>query len=230
MPENENGVVFIFALAARKLRFEVDKVQSPFPDCRARWGKRNVRIEFEFRSRNFETHGHSSRGCDLIVCWKHDWPGVPAGLEVIELRKAFGLDRDVWSVAYQERFWSNLPNSREPTGLWSVPSRAGPDDLLLVYRSGTASEEGAITDVFRVHTPVERVKDPGWRAEPDWMASIQLVATLRRPLTYSRMKKLGIAGGLESRPNRTGNWPGIYKEIQRSCSPSHSLKRYTPIP
>ena len=78
---------------------------------------------------------------------------------------------------------------------WSVPSRAGPDDLLLVYRSGTASEEGAITDVFRVHTPVERVKDPGWRAEPDWMASIQLVATLRRPLTYSRLKKLGSQGG-----------------------------------
>jgi hypothetical protein len=44
-----------------------------------------VRIEFEFRSRTFRDHGHDPDGCDLIVCWEHNWPECP--LEVVELRK-----------------------------------------------------------------------------------------------------------------------------------------------
>jgi hypothetical protein len=37
---------------------------------------RRVRIEFEFRSKSFHDHGHDPAGCDLVVCWKHDWPGA----------------------------------------------------------------------------------------------------------------------------------------------------------
>jgi len=44
-----------------------------------------VRIEFEYESRNFLKHMHPANGCDLIVCWRHNWPECP--LEVIELRK-----------------------------------------------------------------------------------------------------------------------------------------------
>ncbi|MEM2988122.1 MAG: hypothetical protein QXK26_03675, partial [Candidatus Bathyarchaeia archaeon] len=61
-----------------------------FPDCEAkrqmdRKGERwqRVRIEFEYLSSDFKRHGHPVEGCDLIVCWKHDWPECP--LEVIEL-------------------------------------------------------------------------------------------------------------------------------------------------
>jgi len=43
-----------------------------------------VRIEFEFESRNFRTHGHNPAECDVVVCWKHNWPECP--LEVLELR------------------------------------------------------------------------------------------------------------------------------------------------
>jgi len=28
------------------------------------------------------------KGCDMIICWKHNWPECP--LEVLELRKFFG--------------------------------------------------------------------------------------------------------------------------------------------
>lgn len=88
-PINEYGVVFLFGMIARELGFTVESVQAPYPDCEAkretksgRWQR--VRIEFEFRSRNFKDHGHDQSGCDLIVCWEHDWPDCP--IEVVELR------------------------------------------------------------------------------------------------------------------------------------------------
>ena len=48
-----------------------------------RWQR--VRIEFEYLNRNFLAHMHPLSGCELIVCWEHNWPDCP--LEVIELKK-----------------------------------------------------------------------------------------------------------------------------------------------
>ena len=45
-------------------------------------------IEFEYESRNFLRHLHDPSQCDIIVCWKHNWPECP--LEVIELSKIGG--------------------------------------------------------------------------------------------------------------------------------------------
>ncbi|MGH9565382.1 MAG: hypothetical protein ACRD4I_05330 [Candidatus Angelobacter sp.] len=45
-------------------------------------------IEFEFESRNFLTHGHDERQCDLIVCWKHNWEDCP--INVLELSTMVG--------------------------------------------------------------------------------------------------------------------------------------------
>ena len=44
-----------------------------------------VRIEFEVDSRGFLKHRHKKAGCDLIVCWRHNWPKCPRSIEVIEL-------------------------------------------------------------------------------------------------------------------------------------------------
>lgn len=91
-PTNEQGVVFLFGMVSRELGFLVEAVHASFPDCEAkrlvdrtnnRWQR--VRIEFEFRSRNFLDHGHDPTKCDLIVCWQHNWPECP--LEVVELRR-----------------------------------------------------------------------------------------------------------------------------------------------
>ena len=92
-PVNEAGVVFAFGVLARRLGFVVHRVQTEFPDCEAmrRMAKgqwQRVRIEFEYESRNFVKHGHDKNGCDLIVCWTHNWEGCP--LEVVELRKVVG--------------------------------------------------------------------------------------------------------------------------------------------
>ncbi len=88
-PTNEMGVVFLFGTLAKELGFMVIRLQSEFPDCEAfrevepgRW--QWVQIEFENESRNFLAHGHKLDGCDLLVCWKHNWEGCP--LEVVELK------------------------------------------------------------------------------------------------------------------------------------------------
>jgi hypothetical protein len=72
------------------LGYVVESVQAGFPDCEAKrqigpksWQR--VNIEFEFESRNFREHGHPLTGCDVIVCWRHNWPDCPAHIEVLEL-------------------------------------------------------------------------------------------------------------------------------------------------
>jgi hypothetical protein len=92
-PVNEQGVVFLFGAMAEKLGFVVLRIQTEFPDCEAlmqveedRWER--VRIEFEYESRNFLKHMHEVSGCDMIVCWRHNWPECP--MEVVELRGEIG--------------------------------------------------------------------------------------------------------------------------------------------
>lgn len=96
-PTNENGVIFAFGSVAKKLGYSILRIQAAFPDCLAlrqvepnRWML--VRIEFEYESRNFLTHMHELDGCDLIVCWKHNWPECP--LEVLALEKVLGEGGD----------------------------------------------------------------------------------------------------------------------------------------
>lgn len=91
-PVNEIGVMFVFALLARRMGFVIEVLRSQFPDCEARFevepGRwQRVRIEFEFESLGFRNHRHDPEGCDIIVCWRHNWPGCPKNLVVIELSK-----------------------------------------------------------------------------------------------------------------------------------------------
>jgi HNH endonuclease len=89
-PVNEQGVVLLFGMVAKELGYLVESVQKGFPDCEAkrqigpdRWQR--VNIEFEFESRNFRDHGHPVDGCDVIVCWRHNWAECPKQIEVVEL-------------------------------------------------------------------------------------------------------------------------------------------------
>ncbi|HEY6945649.1 MAG TPA: hypothetical protein VI431_10960, partial [Candidatus Acidoferrum sp.] len=91
-PVNEQGVALLFGMLAEDLGYMIEAVQSGFPDCEAkrqivpgRWQR--VLIEFEFESKNFCEHGHAVNGCDLIVCWRHNWPDCPKHIEVLELSR-----------------------------------------------------------------------------------------------------------------------------------------------
>jgi hypothetical protein len=89
-PINEQGVVFLFGMLAAELGFIVESIQDGFPHCDAKLRRQDgtfegVRIEFEFRSSEFQRHDHDPAGCDFIVCWKHDRPECPRPLLVIKL-------------------------------------------------------------------------------------------------------------------------------------------------
>jgi hypothetical protein len=93
-PINELGVILAFGMVAEELGYSIESVAADFPDCTGRrriadgrW--EDVRIEFEYRSNNFRRHGHVRDGCDVIVCWEHDWQGCP--LEVLELKSAIAI-------------------------------------------------------------------------------------------------------------------------------------------
>ena len=90
-PVNESGVSMLFAMLAVQLGFQIERVQTEFPDVVAvrevqpgKWQR--VNIEVEFNSRNFVAHGHPMNGCDVIVCWRHNWEECPVRIEVVELR------------------------------------------------------------------------------------------------------------------------------------------------
>jgi len=89
-PVNELGVVYLFGVLHETFDFKIESIQAGFPDCLARrkigpnrWEE--VRIEFEYESRSFVTHGHDPDGTDVIVCWRHNWADCPEKIEVIEL-------------------------------------------------------------------------------------------------------------------------------------------------
>ncbi|MCY2929105.1 MAG: hypothetical protein NTV86_06345 [Planctomycetota bacterium] len=91
-PTYEMEVVSMFSVVAEELGFEIVCQRGEFPDCEAQRripGRRKrykkCLIEFELDSSDFRPHGHSPKGCDLIVCWKHDWEQCP--VEVLELRE-----------------------------------------------------------------------------------------------------------------------------------------------
>ncbi len=95
-PLNEKGVAYLFGMISHELGFIIEGLGAESPDCE---GKRcldttnnqweQVKIDFEYKSSDFEAHGHSENESDIIVCWIHDWNECP--LEVLELRSTIKL-------------------------------------------------------------------------------------------------------------------------------------------
>jgi len=146
--ENELGVVFLFASVAKRLQFRIEKIRAAYPDCiayrHAGDREKRVRIEFEYRSSSFRRHGHDADDCDCVVCWDDDWPNAPARLEVIELKRFFGVPFKVWIQAAIKSQWTYL-DTRDRLN-WALSRRVTHGDLLLMYRGFPRC---AITDFFR---------------------------------------------------------------------------------
>jgi hypothetical protein len=123
-PNNELGVVFLFSdLARRRYGLRVERVQAGFPDCVAYRGTKRIRIEFEYRARNFVTHGHDPKGCDWIVCWINDWLRCPETIHVVELRREYGLGFNTWIVPIAGDESAAL-DAMKHNPSWSAPSAA----------------------------------------------------------------------------------------------------------
>lgn len=141
-PVNELGVVYLFGVLHDVFDFEIESIQAGFPDCIARrrigsgrWEE--LRIEFEFESKSFPTHGHDAAQADIIVCWHHNWRECPAHLEVIDLsslvRGAEALSRGIHSKRKKLSDWQLFAQKHRLAGksfseiskLWKVRKGSG---------------------------------------------------------------------------------------------------------
>jgi len=231
-PDNEQGVVFLFSgLARKKFGLRVERVQTGFPDCIAYTAKKRIRIEFEYRSRNFKAQGHNRRGCDWIVCWIHDWPSAPRNLVIKELRREFGLGFNVWFQPVSGKYREILAKTRS-NHLWSVPSGAHEGDLLLYYRT---APDKFVRDVFRLSGPVRYVT-AGWKAGKDWMGPIRRVCTLAAPVhlqdfrDHCALRTAGfVRGSMRGRYRASEYWPDLFRLIVgRNPSVAKKLAKYGP--
>jgi hypothetical protein len=233
-PSNELGVVFLFAEWAKKRRIRVESIQAAFPDCiaymKTQRGERKVRIEFEFKSRSFKTHRHHVAGCDWIVCWEHNWVDAPSSLEVIELRKEFGLGFNVWVSPVDSPHKEKLASF--VAGNWSVPSQANKGDLQLFYLT---SPEKSISYVYKLQERAAHVP-AGFRSGMDYRAEIRRVAVLEAPVFLEDLRShriLSTAGfvrsNMRTRHNATEYWPYLYDLIINRNPKLHKpLSKFSP--
>lgn len=234
-PANELGVVFLFAHLAKRWRLRVDTIRPEFPDCiayqKTQHGEKRIRIEFEYKSRNFKTHRHDPKKCDWIVCWEHNWPEAPRSLEIVELRREFGLGFNIWIVPINSPYKEVLSEISQ-SGKWSAPSQAHKGDLVLFYLT---RPEMCIAHVFRLDERASKV-GAHWKGGQDYMASVRKVCTLDAPIFLEDMRRHRVLstasfvrGQMRGRPNATEYWPYLYGLIiRRNPSLKHRLKDYAP--
>lgn len=95
-PQTEQEGIILFGKLSQHLKMRIEYVGKPFPDAliRVKEGNRwtTKAAEFELNSSDFERHGHlksmkKGKGCDMIICWKHDWTEKPRNLQIVEIRK-----------------------------------------------------------------------------------------------------------------------------------------------
>jgi hypothetical protein len=236
-PDNELGVVFLFSKIAKRLQFRIEQIHSAYPDCIAYIpagdSEKRVTIEFEFRSSSFRAHRHDAKKCDYIVCWHHDWPGVPARIKVISLKQWYGAPFKVWiQVAIKsQHHWLDEVNRIN----WALSPRVTSGDLLLMYRG---YPECRITDVFRYSGTQLKRGAAGWREGECYGGKIERVCKLEAPIFLSDMRNhrvLRTAGFIRGNMQGTGGllvseyWAYLY-EMLCARNPKHRsvLAKFAP--
>ena len=210
-PTNEQGVVFLFGRLAPRLGFNIEQVQTQFPDCTAQRHGRKCAIEFEYNASDYEIHGHPPRGADVVVCWDNDWKVRPkryGHLEIITLREEVGMRYYFATSAAKER-WKFLDDDK---GIkWDVPKYSGVNDLVVMYRRSPTSE---IRDLWRIVGPFYQDKEWGFLAE------MEIITRLDKPITFDALRKdvttrsLGaVRKRFQGPTDITADWGRLYRKI-----------------
>ena len=115
-PVNEQGVVYLFGVLHDFFDFQVESIQQGFPDCTARrkigtdrWEE--LRIEFEFESKQFLAHRHDPESIDVIVCWRDNWPDRPKHINVIALAEL---------IPEAQNLVKAIKKNQKPLSAWQV--------------------------------------------------------------------------------------------------------------
>jgi hypothetical protein len=236
-PDSEMGVVYLFANIAKKLQFRIEAIRCAYPDCIAyrQVGDREkrVRIEFEFRSSNFKAHGHDPKQCDCIICWHHDWHAVPRHIEVIELKRFFGVPFKVWiqvAVKSQQHWLDELDRIH-----WVLSPRVTPGDLLLMYRGHPTC---SITDIFTFvgNGKVYAGGGDGDRKRDWYSGTVERICKLDAPVFLDDMRSHRvlstasfIRSNMQGRLMVSEYWPYLYAMLN-DRNPKHrrTLAKFAP--
>jgi hypothetical protein len=167
----------------------------------------------------------------MIVCWEHNWPDVPKGLQVIELRREFGLGFNVW-IQPVGGIYRDVLSETNYNSQWSVPSLAHKNDLILYYHT---RPDRCIKDIFQLADSVTYIK-AGWKPGKDYMGPIRRVCGLKAPIfledlkVHRILKTSGfVRGNMQGRPNATEYWPHLYDMIvRRNPEARRGLKKFAP--
>lgn len=234
-PENELGVVFLFSHIRKRYGIgQIEMIKASFPDCVAykRVGNKlkKIRIEFEYKSKNFKTHGHLYKGCDWIVCWENNWPDAPKSLEIVELRKEYLKGFNVWIQAQGLSYMDRLVKSKEDN--WSVKETSRTGDLILFYFK---LPEAKISCIYRIVSFPKQGR-AGWKSGMDYFAKIRRVAILKAPVFLEDLKQDRVLrtagfvrGRIQGKYSVTEYWPYLYRIIvNRNPSLKGVLQRYSP--
>jgi hypothetical protein len=237
-PDSEMGVVYLFANIAKKLQFRIEAIRCAYPDCIAyrQVGDREklARIEFEFKSSNFKLHGHDPTACDYIVCWHHDCATIPRHIEVIELKRFFGVPFKIWIQAAIRNQWEAL-DANNRLG-WALSTRVTYGDLVLMYR---CYPQCSITDLFLVIDSSLKPGKPGWKDDGKAnFGRIQRLCSLDSPVFLSDMrhhKVLRTAPFIRANMQGRGGllvseyWPYLYAMLgERNPKHRRTLAKFAP--
>lgn len=223
-PTNEQGVVFLFGRLAVRLGFNIEQVQTRFPDCTAQRRGKRCYIEFEYYASNYE--GHPPRGADVVVCWDNDWKVPPKKyrhLEIIALRDFVEAPHRFFAVSAAKDKWVFLDDEKIIS--WGIPKYAQVGDLVIMYRRSPASE---IRDLWKIVGPFDEDKEWGFETQ------MEIKTRLDKPVTFATLKNdvttcsLGvIRKQFQGKTDITNDWGHLYaKIIQLNPKAKAKLREY----
>jgi len=86
-PRDEKETIALYEIIQNRIGWRIVESQSnAFPDAilESNDGER-MTCEFEHLAKNFHRHGHPvDNSCDLIICWRNDWPEAPLPVMALE--------------------------------------------------------------------------------------------------------------------------------------------------
>jgi len=167
------------------------------------------------------------------VCWNHDWPDVPSRLEVIELKRFFGMPFKVW-VQVAVKAQQHWLDERDQIKWGALSSRITQGDLLLMYRGYPAC---SITDVFRFSGRELQRGAASWREGETYFGRIERVCKLDSPIFLDDLRNHRVLRTASFvRKNMQGRgllvseyWPYLHSIIhERNPKSRKALARYAP--
>jgi len=86
-PQNEAETIALYEIIQNRIGWRIVESQSnAFPDAVLESdGGERLACEFEHLAKNFKKHGHPvDDSCDLIICWRNNWPDAPLPVMALE--------------------------------------------------------------------------------------------------------------------------------------------------